>query len=161
MSKLRKKCVELIPYELAAEDIGIYPQSINGKQRTEWQEGWNACAMENAKNVSAITSFLKTLPEQVVDYIIDGNIRVIIRDELCSMVVDCNDLFYWACADDEAFDAANDLEDFNLAYKDSPKNGGILWCCRKRGMRPQNPYYKYFNQEEAKLFDACGPERDV
>jgi hypothetical protein len=36
----------------------------------------------------------------------------------------------------------------------------LLWCCRKRAMRPQAAYYKYYPESEWALFDAAGPERD-
>ena len=34
-----------------------------------------------------------------------------------------------------------------------------LWCCRQRGMRPQNPFYESIPTELHDLFNACGPER--
>jgi hypothetical protein len=51
-------------------------------------------------------------------------------------VINCNDLFWWACADYEAF-SYKDVEDLYLASKE--KWGIDKWACKKRGMRPQHP----------------------
>jgi hypothetical protein len=39
-------------------DIGIYPRAIIGgpnaySERSEWQNGWNACAMEMVKKITS------------------------------------------------------------------------------------------------------------
>lgn len=75
-----------------------------------------------------------------------------------TMLINCNDLFYWACADAEIVTDKN-IDVLEQSYKDSQDYGGILFCCRVRGMRPQGAYYKYIPKDEHKLFDACGPER--
>ncbi len=72
----------------------------------------------------------------------------------------CNDLFYWGCADSEAVSCDN-ITILEQSYKDSPNNGGLLFCCRVRKMRPQGAYYHYFDADERPLFDACGQEREV
>ena len=76
--------------------------------------------------------------------------------------VNCNDLFYWGSADCEKFTAA-DLPAMAQAIADAGDLWGLeLWCCRKRGMRPQRPAYPNREAEMGvcKLFDACGPERN-
>lgn len=93
--------------------------------------------------------------------------------------IDCSDLFDWASADAEEL-LPSDLPDLYQAYEDlraiktaGPRYhfiyAGELWCARKRGMRPQGPWYGYtsndairrqFLPEEVEaLFDACGPDR--
>ena len=146
--ELRERCLELLVADLAIENIGIYPQRVNGKDRTEKQDGWNDCAMSVAKDTNKISHYIETLPEQIIDHIIKEKIRIHASDEV-SMYVLCNDLFFWACADMEDFELS-DLDDFNQSLKESPENGDLLWCCRKRKMRPQQPYYKYFSEEEKK-----------
>lgn len=90
------------------------------------------------------------------------------------VLVDCSDLFYWACADAEPF-TPDDFESMeqaiaDLAPLDATYWAGDLWCCRRRGMRPQGPWYGYTGEGgkvqrrfvpiavEA-LFDAAGPDR--
>jgi hypothetical protein len=77
-----------------------------------------------------------------------------------TIFVNCNDLFFWGCSDAETITIDN-IGIFEQAYKDSIDHGGLLFCCRVRGMRPQGAYYKYLDDAEKPLFDACGPEREI
>ena len=83
-----------------------------------------------------------------------------------TILVNCNDLFFWGCADAEAITTEN-IGEFEQAYEDAAKAcehgeyyAQILFCCRVRKMRPQTPYYKLILPESLHgLFNACGPER--
>lgn len=82
-----------------------------------------------------------------------------------TMIVNCNDLFFWASADAETITADN-IDEFEQAYEDAAKAdehgecyAQILFCCRVRKMRPQKPYYKHIPEPLHGLFNACGPER--
>ena len=82
-----------------------------------------------------------------------------------TMLVNCNDLFYWACSDAETITDEN-IDAFEQAYKDAAEAykygycyAQLLFCCRVRGMRPQKPYYEHLPEELHDLFNACGPER--
>lgn len=82
----------------------------------------------------------------------------------------CNDLFWWATADAERL-ASEDMPDLRRAIHDVRETGAytltldiyntgcMLWCARKRRMRPQRPAYPRHEIVRA-LFDACGPERE-
>ena len=153
-----EKALKHFTYYLAHKDRGIYPQSIDGVKRTEWQDGWNAAIMKGTKKAIKISEWLKGLPEEVFELIVDETLYVCIGDEP-ELFINCNDLFFWACSDAEEFDFLLDLSDLKKALEESPEHGDILWVCRKRKMRPQKPYYKYFNKKEKKLFNACGPKR--
>ncbi len=82
--------------------------------------------------------------------------------------VKCNDLFAWGCADCEPL-SAETVDAFNAAchdahVADAPGEhlecwGPLLYCARRRGMRPQGPYYKRLPVKLHALFNACGPER--
>lgn len=83
-----------------------------------------------------------------------------------SLYVNCNDLFYWGCADSEKLTVEN-ISELEKAAEDIKKinpedfsNADILFCCRMRKMRPQKPYYKYIPNNLKPLFDACGEERN-
>lgn len=80
-------------------------------------------------------------------------------DAFLEFYVHCNDFFAWACADCEHVNGKEDLELLKECFKDSEYHGVLLYCAKKRKMRPQGAYYKYLKKDE-KLFDACGPERD-
>lgn len=73
----------------------------------------------------------------------------------------CSDLFAWALADLEKV-TPEDFPEFKKALEDAGGDDGpLLYCCRKRGMRPQGAFYNHFDKENWPLFDACGPERET
>lgn len=55
--------------------------------------------------------------------------------------VNCNDLFYWACADGEIVTHAN-VENIYRHYVKDPKWGVTIWACKQRGQQPQMPIKK-------------------
>jgi len=80
--------------------------------------------------------------------------------------VNCNDLFYWGCADGEEI-TVESLPVLKQAFEDCEKavKWGRLWamqlyCCRMRKMRPQGCCYPK-QKELWPLVDACGPERET
>ncbi len=75
-----------------------------------------------------------------------------------TMFVNCNDLFYWGCADAEEITEEN-IGLLEEALVVDNTYGADLFCARSRKMRPQQPCYKGYSEEIKKLFDACGPER--
>lgn len=82
-----------------------------------------------------------------------------------TLIVNCNDLFFWGTADCETLGPSS-IDELEKAITDAKEageieHGHLLWIARRRGMRPQKPYYKYFKEPLAKLFNECGPERDV
>ena len=87
--------------------------------------------------------------------------------------VDCSDTFYWGTADSEEVTEA-DLPELQRAMADSsccPAGRDlwpVLWCARKRGMRPMEVFYRRVLNGPpdsgaagtlAALFDAAGPAR--
>lgn len=82
-----------------------------------------------------------------------------------TFIVNCNDLFYWACSDAESITIDN-IDILEQSYVDSANTdkhgecwGSLLFCCRVRKMRPQTPYYKSIPTPLWPLFNECGPER--
>lgn len=97
------------------------------------------------------------------------------------ILINCNDLFYWACADAEEV-TPDTLDTFEQAFADirpfyakwsawkGPHTEGpplvmmttalLLYCCRVRKMRPQGAYYDAFPPGVDDLFDAAGPDRE-
>jgi hypothetical protein len=84
-----------------------------------------------------------------------------------TMIINCNDLFYWACADAEPISLENidDLEKTIQEIRDIDDTelsiALLLWVCRNRKMRPQAPYYKHIPTKFHHLFNEVGPERSV
>jgi hypothetical protein len=77
-----------------------------------------------------------------------------------SFLVNCNDIFCWACADAEELTIEN-LPVFVQACKDASEWGPELFCARVRGERPQGAVYKGMTPEQAAFFNACGPAREI
>jgi hypothetical protein len=83
------------------------------------------------------------------------------------LLVNCNDVFGWACAD------AEPITDTNIgmladAYEDAQNSGDLgiiygsmLFCARSRGERPQGACYPENAKGLWPLLNACGPERPV
>ena len=81
--------------------------------------------------------------------------------------VNCNDLFYWATADCEKITEENlpllkqtirDCQEITGELGWAPQEAFDLFCCRVRGMRPQQPAYPK-DERFRPLFDAAGPMR--
>jgi hypothetical protein len=151
---------------LAMDNRSVYPKSIFGgenayNERTPYMEGWNAAVTDFSKQVTQISAILGKNP-RIADLVEREQLSITFDNKECTsytMYVNCNDLFYWACADaeeitTEEFDSLEECLAINERY------GSLLWCCRKRGMRPQTPYYRCFPEDMKPLFDACGPARD-
>lgn len=160
--------IKLLALSLAHEGMGFYPEAVHGgenpyEKRTEWMEGWNAYGSALSDAWGAITNWIENLPSAVKrtveELLWQEKLHLSISDGAVNAWVLCNDLFFWGCADGEDL-GLNDLPDFLKALQQSPEHGDLLWVARKRGMRPQAPYYKYFTTEEISLFDDAGPVRD-
>lgn len=71
----------------------------------------------------------------------------------------CNDVFFWGCADAEEI-TEDDLALLKDSVNDAGVFGTLLFCARKRKMRPQGAMYKFIDKEYWSLFDEAGPERN-
>ncbi len=149
--------------EAAENSIGVYPQSCNGVPRTVWQDGWNvfmlkerptvadpewqagkdACEAHHAEKRKRAREWFSGLPE--ADRELIG--PLLVADELAlnmpsgqptTLWVNCNDLFYWACADAEEAT----LEELPALAAEIERNalwGSSIWACKHRGEPPQEP----------------------
>ena len=73
---------------------------------------------------------------------------------------DSEDVFFQGCP------TQSEINDFNLeVFEQSLKEGGLdgvwLFCARVSKMRPQGLKYRLIQPGNWKLFDDCGPEREV
>lgn len=86
-------------------------------------------------------------------------------------LVNCNDQFYWGCADCEEITPDN-LPVLRQCYADLAATGIpaakayalLLFCARVRGLRLQGccyPKAEHGLDGLWPLFDACGPKRDI
>jgi hypothetical protein len=80
-----------------------------------------------------------------------------------TLLVNCNDVFAWGCADCEEL-TADDVPALEQALDDAQAAGDrgaghLLWIARKRQMRPQGACYDHIDKCLWALFDACGEPR--
>ena len=91
-------------------------------------------------------------------------------EELIRPLVNCSDLFYWACSDAEEVTKDNFhlLEESKKELLEANEEGddfvdtqtlAILFACKSRQMRPQTAYYRFIEKKYWHLFDACGDIR--
>jgi hypothetical protein len=164
---LRKIALENLAYRLALDDMGLYPMSVKGgshpyEKRTERMEGHNAAVMEIHEKACQIEEFLSKCPcrTEVEDALLKDDIYVrTYKNDGVKLIVNCNDVFYWACADYEEI-KLEELKDLADCITLTKSFGSMLWVCKKRSMRPQISWYSEFSEDEKRLFDSCGPERD-
>jgi hypothetical protein len=84
------------------------------------------------------------------------------------LFIQCNDFFAWATSDVEPIETSEDVAMLEQAIKDCaeatgdryPTEGPLLYCSRRRKLRPQQPSYQYLDVRTHPLFDAAGPVRD-
>jgi hypothetical protein len=58
--------------------------------------------------------------------------------KLPRLLVNCNDVFMWACADAENIDL-KDINDLYEHFIKDPIWGAAIWCCKRRKYMPQPP----------------------
>lgn len=62
--------------------------------------------------------------------------------------VNCSDVFVWACSDAEDVGNEKELEELYNLCVDKPHWGSAIWCCMKRGEKPQRPVANYIKDCE-------------
>lgn len=81
--------------------------------------------------------------------------------------INCNDFFGWAVADSEIIKPEDIVllrqtkEDCLLLDRDGDCYFHMVFCCRKRKMRPQRAVYMHYPAYIQELFNEAGPERDL
>lgn len=134
------------------EQMGIYPAKYDGKDRDAYGNGWNDCQMQFLACFDLIEKFYENIDPKLSD-----KIQKLTDDEVIwfrlnkmdflgdvKLLVNCNDLFWWACADVEEviLDEFASLYDYCYDEQGNEKNQGwghSIWACLHREMRPQHP----------------------
>ena len=119
-------------YELAFDDIGTYPKSTVKDgitiERTEWQEGWNACSSKILNKVIAFEKWFSSLEDDkknLLEKAEDYRYVKLCDDGQVKCFINCNDFFWWACSDCEELDDWNLLEQ---SLNDAEDDGCLLYC---------------------------------
>ena len=110
--------------------------------------------------------FVSSVLSIAEEYAIDVHWHVDKNSGVISFWVGCSDLFYSGAHDSETItpdnvkllrDTAKEVEGLELSSQWVPS----LFSARIRGMRPQGAIYKRIPCKLWKLFDACGPWREL
>lgn len=124
----------------------------------EWIRGYNAQTTEVTRRKQVCRDWFNSLSEetkQLLPNLLDnGTLWLHFDGDQVTMEVNCNDLFYWGCADSE-----------DITIEELPalaREGSTLWCCKKRNLRPQVPIVKRMKEsgewtEEFEAFPAPHP----
>ena len=67
-------------------------------------------------------------------------------NEPASVWVNCNDNWFWACADAEPL-PIQEIESLYNEWKADPKWGSHKWACKRRNLRPQVPIVKAMKKD--------------
>lgn len=145
--------IELKLNERARDDMGIYPVSVNGVERSEYGNGWNAALSELGDKEEKYAEWFQSLPDDirpaVETLLLSDDVYITLRDDKPSLFVLCNDLFAWGCAD------AEDLPDDHihvlaaLIEQDTTGWASQKWCCIRRNMQPQRPIVEMWKEAGA------------
>lgn len=109
--------------------------------------GKEYCDEERALAQLLLDGILFCNERETVEYdykVVDGQLHVdetkgtSVGEATTVLYVNCNDLFYWACADAERI-KNNEIGTFYKMHMANKKWGSAKWCCLKRKMRPQVP----------------------
>ena len=122
---------------------GTYPMAtINKtgvrKERTPWQDGWNACLMDYSKRLRKIVDRCYGKHTNNLLFLYYTGAGWIMKDKFCLCM---NDTFAWGCADGEdvPFSKLQEVVDLYHRYGDS---GLTYWVAEQRGYDP-HPEMKY------------------
>lgn len=63
------------------------------------------------------------------------------KEDAVSLHVNCNDFFYWGCADAEEL-LYHEISDLYKFWTKDKVYGSLAWCVKKRKQRPQPPVEK-------------------
>ena len=83
------------------------------------------------------------------------------KQETSAVVVNCNDLFWWATADAEPL-PNSEIGNLYKMWKANPQWGVSKWCCLRRQLRPQEPIVRDMKKDgfwDADLEALPPPER--
>lgn len=69
------------------------------------------------------------------------------KERTVGLLVNCSDMFAWACADAEAL-PMDELGPLYRAHIQSPKWGSTIWCCFRRKQKPQPPVIEAMKKDE-------------
>ena len=147
-----KEFIELLPYELAASNLGMHPESVNGVKRTPYKEGWNAAVTTYYESVIVFSRWFEALETSGLESVlklVQHDALFIRQDEgEVSLFINTSDIFAWACADCEEVEL-DELDSVVSEITNDPKWGVVKWVCRRENLQPQSAIKREMKGEGA------------
>jgi len=146
-STLMDLALDGLLYQCAHDDLGIYCQSVTlrdgtVKERTEWQNGWNAAGSAMLDKVIEFEAFFKTLEPTTKDALValmlleqEAISLHLTDDSTVKILANMNDTFYYATADNECIDPQEISTVVDL-YQRYGFDGIVAWAAKKRNQKP-------------------------
>lgn len=143
--------LELAILHAARRSMGVYPEAIitkgdSVKERTEWQNGWNAYGEAHLDRVSKLTRCVATMDHRMREMLCDGTAEVMFKDGEPILVFNTSDLFAWGYADAEDITQDN-IGPLYEAWRAQGITGLLKWKCKQEGHRPQKPFEQQWREE--------------
>lgn len=137
--ELEEKLVEALEYQAAWDSLGVYPMSINGVPRPEWQEGFNKCHSEMIHNAINIGKFRRELPadqrKALEALMIEDRIFFQLDGDKPYVFLNVNDTFCYAA--DFAMIPPEELPLLQEVYDKFDYTGAVALVSKKRnGLLP-------------------------
>jgi hypothetical protein len=138
----------LIMLMAAFDAINIYPAAtlINGQEikRTEWQDGWNECALTISKNLTSLCKWFEEIKDKdskctITELIKDDFLSFSIENNEIKMFLFMNDIFNYASADEEEI-SISDIKEINRLYLLYGYDGLVAFVAKKRKCEPLEEY---------------------
>lgn len=142
-----KPAVELAIKDAVRVSMGIYPASVleadgTRTERTPWQDGWNAYAIELLERTISAKTWFNCLNEErqqkVGEMLESGDFDVKLVDGKCVLSFNTSDLFAWAYSDYEEI-TEDIFDDAYEAWKNGGYDGMLIWHCKRQNQKPHWP----------------------
>ena len=141
----KEKAIEYFATEVALDDIGIYPKAVTSSgittERTEWQNGWNACSDAIQTKSIAILKWLENAPKDAIDLLLEDKLEVTVNAGEVSLLVICGDTFVYGCSDAQPI-TCEEIPSFK-GLLNSGKHGQYRWLSIKRNEKPLREIIKW------------------
>ncbi len=144
MVMYNKTIIDALLISVSLDTQGIYPQAmvdVDGtrKERTPWQEGWNACHIKLRQNACLLGNWFEKLSKQekedCLELLLNEVINLSAREEMVRCWLQMNDTFGFACADGEDIEV-KDFEIILHLWRKYGYDGLIAWAAHKRSDTP-------------------------
>lgn len=137
------KITSLVLLSCARDDQGLYPAATveNGvkRERTPWQDGWNAACLDLTRRHLNLIRWFKSLPENqatlVASLAFSGVIEISQEDDEVDIILNMNDVLGFAVSDCETV-RLDHLGHLAVLHQEFGDDGLIAYAATQRNQPP-------------------------